>query len=311
MSQPPGSLPLRGAVDLAALAAQNQRREQVANAPAGAPSPLVVDVGEAEFQQVVEESVSVPVVVELWAGRAGRESQLSPELERLATTDHAGRFLLARVDVDANPRLAQAFQAQQVPMTVAILKGQPVPLYTGVVPDQQVQAYVEELLRVAEANGVTGRLDAGGAAEPAEEAAEEELPPLHQAAYDAIERDDLDAAAAAYRQALAESPADALAKAGLAQVELMRRTRGADLDAARQAAADAPQDVDAQLLVADLDVLGGHVEDAFARLVDTVRVTGGEDRERVRAHLVELFEVVGSDDERVQRARRSLMSALF
>ncbi|MDQ1483516.1 MAG: putative thioredoxin, partial [Actinomycetota bacterium] len=141
--------------------------------------------------------------------------------------------------------------------------------------------------------------------------AEPELPPLHQEAFDAIERDDLDAAIAAYTQALAQNPADEEAAIGLAQVKLMQRTAGVDPQAARDAAAKAPHDVDAALLVADLDILGGHVEDAFARLVDLVRATQEAERDKVREHLVELFSVIGAHDERVQKARRALMSALF
>jgi putative thioredoxin len=137
------------------------------------------------------------------------------------------------------------------------------------------------------------------------------LPPLHEAAYDAIERDDLDAAVAAYEQALRESPADDLARVGLAQVQLMRRTKDVDPAAARAAAAAAPADVAAQIVVADLDILGGHVEDAFSRLVDTVRVTSAEDRDRARKHLVELFDVIGNDDPRVAKARIALANALF
>jgi putative thioredoxin len=230
-------------------------------------------------------------------------------LERLAA-EYDGQFLLAKVDVDANPRLAQVFQAQSIPMVVAVVKGQPVPLFQGALPEQQVRAYLDELLRVAAANGVTGRL----AAEPAEDVepdAEPALPPLHQEAYDAIERDDLPAAAAAYEQALAQNPADELARAGRAQVGLLLRTQGVDPQQARAAAGAAPEDAQAQILVADLDLLGGHVEDAFARLVDTVRVTSGEARESVRAHLVELFEVVGTTDPRVVTARRALTNALF
>ena len=140
---------------------------------------------------------------------------------------------------------------------------------------------------------------------------EPELPPLHQEAFDAIERDDLDAAVEAYAKALAQNPADDEAAVGLAQVKLMQRTAGVDQQAARAAAAAAPTDIAAQMLVADCDVLGGHVEDAFVRLIDVVRVTEGDERDTVREHLVELFSVVGAHDERVQKARRSLMSALF
>jgi putative thioredoxin len=303
---------LRGAVDLAAVAAQAKRREQAAADDVSGPaSAVVVDATEDSFQSVVEQSMTVPVVVDLWAEWCGPCKQLSPVLEALAT-EYAGRFLLAKVDVDANPRLGQLFQAQSIPMVVAIVKGQPVPLFQGALPEAQVRAYLDELLRVAEANGVTGRLAVdGGEPDAVEEPVEPPLPPLHQQAYDAIEAGNLDAAAAAYEQALAQAPADTEAKAGLAQVNLLRRTQGADLQAARAAAADAPADPEAQILVADLDLLGGHVEDAFARLVETVRITSGPEREQVRKHLVELFEVVGSDDPRVTAARRALSTALF
>ena len=306
---------LHGAVDLAAVAAQSQRRQQ---APGNGGGPgtahataagVVVDVTEADFQQVVvEQSMTVPVIIDLWATWCQPCKQLSPVLERLAE-EYAGRFLLAKVDVDSNPRLGQVFQAQSIPMVVAVVKGQPVPLFQGALPEQQVRAYVDELLRVAAANGVTGTLTASEATGDAD--VEPELPPLHQEAYEAIERDDLPAAQAAYQQALAQNPADELARAGLAQVGLLIRTQGTDPQAARAAAAAAPSDPRTQMLVADLDLLGGHIEDAFSRLVDTVRVTSGEDRELARAHLVELFEVVGSSDPRVASARRALTSALF
>jgi putative thioredoxin len=316
MSSPSGpNMPLRGAVDLAAVAAQSQRRQggtpNGGPAAAGAPaSGVVVDVTEADFQRVVvEQSMTVPVVIDLWATWCQPCKQLSPVLERLAE-EYGGRFLLAKVDVDANPRLGQVFQAQSIPMVVAVVKGQPVPLFQGALPEQQVRAYLDELLRVAAANGVNGTLSAAPEAGAGEEL-EPELPPLHQAAYEAIERDDLQAAAEAYQEALAQNPADDLAKAGLAQVNLMLRTQGADLQQARAAAAAAPADPQAQILVADLDILGGHVEDAFARLVDAVRVTSGEDRDQVRSHLLELFEVVGATDPRVVAARRALTSALF
>jgi putative thioredoxin len=315
MSQSPrSSIPLRGAVDLAAVAAAAQRRQQAAERPAGegAAGGVVVDVNEADFQDVVlEQSMTVPVVVDLWADWCGPCKQLSPVLVRLAQ-EYGGRFLLAKVDVDANPRLGQVFQAQSIPMVVAVVKGQPVPLFQGALPEQQVRAYLDELLRVAEANGVTGVLAAAGDADAdAAEPQEAPLPPLHQEAFDAIDRGDFAAAVAAYEKALAQNPADEMAAAGLAQVKLLQRTAGVDPQAAREAAAQAPTDADAQIVVADFDVMGGHVDDAFARLVDTVRVTAGDDREKVRAHLIELFTVVGPADERVIKARRALTSALF
>jgi putative thioredoxin len=235
MSQAPGpSIPMRGAVDLAAVAAAAKRRQQPPP-PASAAGSFVVDVDEAGFQSVViEQSMTVPVVIDLWAEWCGPCKQLSPVLERLAD-EYGGRFLLAKVDVDANPRLGQVFQAQSIPMVVAVVKGQPVPLFQGAVPEQQVRAYLDELLKVSAANGVTGVLAGAGEQPAADEDAEPPLPPLHQAAFDAIERDDLPAAAAAYQQALAQNPADDLATAGLAQVQLLLRTEGVDPAQARAA----------------------------------------------------------------------------
>jgi putative thioredoxin len=318
MSQQPTTPPgprvdLRGAVDLSSLTRRPQQQGGPAPA-AGATGQAgyVVDVTEETFAEtVVQQSMTVPVVVDLWATWCGPCKQLSPVLEKLAG-EYEGRLLLAKVDVDANPQIAAAFQVQSIPSVVAVVKGQPVPLFQGAVPEQQVRQVFEELLRVAEANGVNGRVSgAAGAAEGGEQPEEPPLPPLHQEAYDAIERGDLDAAAQAYQRALAESPADDMARAGLAQVELLRRTRGVDPARARADAAADPSDVESALVCADLDVLGGHVEDAFSRLVDLVRTTAGEERERVRSHLVELFEVVGTDDPRVLSARRALASALF
>lgn len=300
-SHPISSAALRGAVDLSTL------NQPTPAAGAAAGDGLVIEGTDGGFQAIVTGTEKVPAVVVLWSQRLPASADFVQVVASVAAS-YERRFQVVSVDVDVNPGLLQAFQVQSVPMTLGLVAGQPVPLFVGAQSAEQVRVYVDELLKLAVEHGVTGRvaLAAAGEAE-----VEPELPPLHQQAFDAIERDDLDAASAAYAEALALNPADGDAAVGLAQVKLMQRTAGVDLQAAREAAAQAPTDIAAQMLMADLDVLGGHVEDAFVRLIDTVRATEDDERNTVREHLVELFAVVGAHDERVLKARRALMSALF
>ena len=311
--QPFTAAALRGAVDLSSL----KRPAPPAGPASGAASTstdgagLVVEGTDASIREILAASASHPVVMVLWSPRLQESTDFVTTFGEVARR-YAGRFQLVTVDVDANPTILQAFQVQAVPVSFAFVQGQPVPLFEGVQPEAQITAVIDQVLTLAAQHGVTGTLAVDGDVPDEEEAEQQQpLPPLHQKAFDAIESGDLDGAADAYREALAQSPADADAKLGLAQVGLMQRTQGADLQAARAAAAADPTDVDAQILVADLDLLGGHVEDAFVRLIDTVRVTADADRNKAREHLVELFEVVGTGDERVAKARKSLMSALF
>ncbi len=302
-SHPISSAALRGAVDLSTLS-------QPSPATGAADGKrLVIEGTDGGFQAIVTGTQSVPAVVVLWSQRSPASGDFVEVVASVAAS-YEGRFQVVSINVDANPGLQQAFQVQSVPMTLGLVAGQPVPLFAGPQPAEQVRVYVDELLKLAAEHGVTGRA-AVAAPEEAEAEVEPELPPLHQEAFDAIERDDLDAAVDAYTRALAQNPADEEAAVGLAQVKLMQRTAGVDQQAARVAAAEAPTDIAAQMLVADLDVQGGHVEDAFVRLVDLVRASEGDERDTVREHLVELFAVVGTHDERVQKARRALMSALF
>jgi len=311
---PDPSFSTRGAVDLSAL---NRPQSPPPGEPGGAPSAggYVLDVTDANFQQVVQDSTTYPVVMLLWIPTDKANADLGELLGRLAE-EYAGRFLLGRLDAQAYPQVAAAFQVQGVPTVVAVLQGQPLPLFQGAAPEEQVRDVLEQVLAAAEQNGVTGRAPGQGGEDEARpeaeaEPAEEPLPPLHQEAYDAIERDDLDAAVAAYEKAIRQDPKDALAVAGLAQVRLLQRTRDADLQAVRTAAAAAPADVDAQLAVADTDMLGGKVEDAFARLLELLPGADADAKEKVRVRLVEYFEIVGPTDPRVVKARQRLAIALY
>lgn len=301
----PGSMPsLRGAIDLSSLG----RPAPTASA-ATASSGVVMDVTDANLEQALLLTREVPALFVLWDAQAPQtKAALDNAIE--AAEKVAGRLRICSVDIRTAPGTAQAFQVQQIPVTLAILAAQPVPLFAGVQPVAQLDAVVGQVLALAAQNGVTGRFDPGTSeADAVPEPAD--LPVAHATAYDAIERGDYAAAVAAYEQALKDNPADADAKAGLAQVQLLQRVADADPVTARTAAAANPRDIEAQLLVADIDLTGGHVEDAFARLVDLIRGTADEERERVRTHLLALFEVVGAADERVVKARRALMSALF
>ncbi|HCN22758.1 MAG TPA: co-chaperone YbbN [Arthrobacter bacterium] len=318
-------LNLRGAVDLSSL---KQRQAppaapgnppvvgdaplspgEAAGTPDGGAAPLRVTVTEGNFQELVELSAQVPVVFGLWAAHSPQSAAMLDSLERVINS-YAGRLVLGTADIDAFPQLAQAFQVQTVPTAVAVLKGQPVPLFEGGADEAQIRPLLDELLKVAAANGVTGSLG-GGTPQDAEPAP---LPPLHQAAFDAIEAGDYEAAAVAYRQALLQMPADAEAKAGLAQVELMARLQplsAQDTEALRTRGADEPDNLDAQLGVADLDVAGGHVEDALNRVVSFIGRNFGPERETARVRLLELFDVVGTSDPRVAKARQGLARVLF
>jgi len=323
----PRDFSLYGAVDLGARQAAAQRRQQAAES-AEASGGTVIEVSEQTFNvDVVERSRTVPVVLDLWAEWCGPCKQLSPVLEKLAA-EGGGQWILAKVDVDANPQLSAALQVQSIPMVMAVIGGQLVDGFLGALPEAQVRQWLAQVLEVAEklgldvapANGFDdepddaapgGRPGAPDARPGAARAGAGAMPPAYAAAREAMERGDLNAAARAFEQELAASPDDPVAKTGLAQVNLIRRVSSYDQARVRRDAAEHPGDADAQIRVADIDMASGRIEEAFDRLLGVVRRTSGEERNKARAHLVSLFELLPPRDPRVTKARSTLSALLF
>jgi putative thioredoxin len=321
----PRNMSMSGVVDLAAVkAAQEaktkaeQARAEAARQGGGAaasPASLVVDVDEAGFESdVLQRSAEVPVVIDFWAEWCQPCKQLGPLLERLAL-EYNGRFVLAKVDVDANQMLMQQFGIQGIPAVFAVVAGQALPLFQGAAPEAQIRQTLDQLIEVAEQRfGLTGLTvdpDAQGGEAAAPTAPAGPYDALLEAAVQALDAGDLGGAIQAYKNVLSDDPGNTEAKLGLAQAELLKRVQEMDPQQVRKDAAEKPGDAAAQIAGADLDLAGGHVEDAFGRLIETVQRTAGDDRDTVRLRLLELFEVVGSEDPRVATARRALARALF
>ena len=303
-----------GVVDLSALKKPAAPAGPASAAPAdqisgggqdAAASAYVFDATEADFQtSVLERSLQVPVVLDLWAEWCEPCKQLSPVLERLAE-EFGGRFLLAKVDTDANPRLAQALRVQGIPAVKAIVQGQLIDEFTGVQPENVVRQWLTQLVTVAETEfGMAGPEDAEPLPAPP-------LDPLLQAAYEALESDDLEGAARALQNLLADQPAHAEARTMLSQVELLRRTGAVDPAAVLAAAQAAPQDVEAQCAAADVLLATGQAEEAIALLLNAVREFSGADRDRARLLLIEYFDLLGNEHPAVPKARQRLAALLF
>ncbi|QGV78434.1 tetratricopeptide repeat protein [Streptomyces ficellus] len=321
----PRNMSMSGVVDLAAVKAAGEAKAKAEQARAQAareggggavpPSALVIDVDEAGFERdILQRSTEVPVVIDFWAEWCEPCKQLGPLLERLAA-EYNGRFVLAKIDVDANQMLMQQFGIQGIPAVFAVVAGQALPLFQGAAPEAQIRQTLDELIRVGEERfGLTGIVvdqEAPGASAEAPAQPAGPYDTLLEAAVRALDANDFGGAIQAYKNVLADDPGNTEAKLGLAQAELLSRVQGMDPQVVRKSAADDPADVPAQLAAADLDLVGGHVEDAFGRLVDTVRRTAGDDRDTARVRLLELFEVIGPDDPRVTKARSALARVLF
>ncbi len=330
-NMPPSGSNLRGAVDLSSLVNRSApaasgsagQNAPVTGAPVGgasAPSgavavpSLVLNGTDTNFGELLELSSRVPVIVGLWASWSEPSVALMAVMEKLIV-GLGGQFVFARVDIDANPQLAQAFQAQSVPTVAAVITGQPVQLFNGPLAEEQISELLGRVVELAAQQGVTGTAEAADAeastdSEPVP-VPDEPLPPHHLEAYEAIEAGDYATAQVEYRTALAQNPNDTMAVAGLAQVSLLARLQGKTIDHIRNAAASAPDDLEAQLLVADLDLSGGHIEDAFDRLLRLFPAQPAPGRNSIRERILELFEVIGIDDPRVAPTRARLAALLY
>ncbi|SHI63317.1 putative thioredoxin [Tessaracoccus bendigoensis DSM 12906] len=288
-----------GAVDLSSLSGS------------GAPAAggYVMDLTEADFEAVVGRSAKHPVIVEFHSPRDPSGSAVSESLKDIVNAA-AGRFLLARVDVDAEPRLAQALGVQAVPTVVALIGGQLAPLFQGTSSREDISAVLDQVAQLAVANGLTGR------AEPvagAPTSGDEEPPtnPRFDKADAALAAGDFSRAVTEFDALLKETPRDAEVIAGRAQAALLDRSTGFDAAAIVRAASEKPDDLPAQFDAADLEVINGRYEEAFDRLLGLAAEVAAEDRDPIRVRLLELFEVAGRTEQVVLKARRRLATVLF
>jgi putative thioredoxin len=324
--QQPRNFSMHGAVDLGARQAAAKRRQQPSQPAEAGESAFVIEVTDATFNtDVVARSQSVPVIIDLWADWCEPCKQLGPVLEKLAD-EAAGAWILAKVDVDANPQLGAALQVQSIPMVVAVIGGQLVDAFLGALPEPQVRAWIGQILAVAQQLGLPATQNGGpaadaGAATEGEAtrvgrrplSPEEELlsDPRFKAAQDAMDTGDLNGAANALEQVLDDMPGHPVAKAWLAQVELFRRVNSYDPAKVRRTAAERPDDPDAQASMADVELANGQIEAAFDRMLAVIARSAGADRDKARLHLIGLFEILPPRDPRVAKARGKLSSLLF
>jgi putative thioredoxin len=238
-----------------------------------------------------------PVIVLMWSPRSTESVEMVKVLGKLEI-DYKGAFALARVDIEAHPQVAQAFQTKSVPYAVAIIAEQMVPLFEQSYPEAQVRMVMDKVLTLASEQGI-------GEA-PVEQMEAEEIE-----AMDALEAGNYLAAEAAYKKWLSRKPGENLAKLGLAQTQLLMRTEGLELSEVIDQSALNPSDIQLQLKAADVEIVNGGVEAAFARLIHAVRATSGDERTKVKDHLLNLFALVDQSDPRLVAARKELASALF
>lgn len=295
---------LRGAVDLGALSDAKKAQAVASEALAGAPVGLVIDVTEADFQSLVlDKSQETVVIVDLWATWCGPCKQLSPLLEKLAV-EYAGKFILAKVDVDANPQLSQMFQVQSIPSVFVILKGQAMPLFQGAIPEAQLRQVLEQVLTLAQEQGVNGTAGESEASE------EPEVDPQLERAFEAMNEGKLDEAIVLFEELIEKNPQDEMLPSALKQAQFMKRLSSYDVKSVLKNAENL-DDVEAQIAASDIELASQKMEESFKRLLDFIRTHAGDDKETAKKHLLYLFEIVGDQEPLVPKTRRDLASALF
>ncbi|WP_051059227.1 tetratricopeptide repeat protein [Nocardiopsis lucentensis] len=313
----PSDFSPNSAVDLGARKAALEREaKQRAEESAGRSNPYAVNVDEANFQaEVLERSMSAPVVLAVLAGWSEQSKQVESALDRLSSAS-GGNWFLAKLDSEASPQLVQALRVPTTPMIIVAVQGQVMPGPAGPATEEQLRDWLGQVFSALAEQGMLppghpGTVEGEPSAEEAQQPEQPAVDPVDAEAQAALERGDLAAAEAAYAKAVEASPDDVEAKLKLAQVRLVGRLQDVDAGAVRQAAADDPENVAAQCAVADIDMYGGKFEDAFDRLITTVKRTSDDDRNKARTHLLTLFELLPPGDPRVGAARRKLTSALF
>ena len=309
-----------GAVDLSSFAPASKPAGSSSGASAqassdsggagGSAAALVVDVDASSLRDVAELSARVPVIVVLHSPRSQVSTDLAAVLERLAG-QYAGRFQVARVNVDAAPEVAQALQAQAVPTVVALIAGQPVPMFQGTVPEDQLRSILDQLLEVAAANGVSGTIAVDAAAGADARSREPEETEVERAAREALEAGDFAAAEEVYTHAIAQNPGDEELKVARNQVRLAARLDGKDPHELLVAADAEPADLEAFLAGADAALSLGDVNAALGRALEAVRTHQGEERETARLRLLEFCEIIGPTAPEVAQARRRLATMLY
>jgi putative thioredoxin len=261
------------------------------------PMPGIEVSVENLSNEILPLSLVRPVIVLMWTSRSPESVDMVKTLGKLEV-DYKAAFALARVDIDANPEVAQAFQTKSVPYAVAIIAEQMVPLFEQAYPEAQVKMVIDKVLTLASEQGVG-------------QAPVEQIEPEEADAMNALESGDYVAAEVAYKKWLARKPSENLAKLGLAQTQLLMRTEGLDLDAVIAQSTASPTDIDLQLKAADVEIVNGGVEAAFTRLLHAVKATQGDERTKIKNHLLDLFALVDPSDPRLAAARKELASALF